>query len=1000
MLQDQAEVRRCFTPSSWAHLTISDKNLCSIFSRANSALEIQTLAAQLRLALDQNLRRATSLDQAIAMNNSGLPFDWVKEIQPKRQRTKVAPKDSVDERGVSLANMRTVGGVAGAVPERTDEGKILKVLSSSPHIIVCYPSNGSVSYVLVNSNLAGGRGGGGGGVGGGGVGGEGGGEGGGSDKRAELSIASPSAERGFDALNIPQKNPPRSVPISEQKPKGSHGPKGKARLDAGDSTHSDYDPLKFSTFASHLVRADPLQGFSSLEGARGISAQSPQNPSKFHVVSLQESLVGRSGHQMERNCSFEQLVNKATQDPSLYLRPVATTNASSHSDSELETSGRPDRMDTLPTLLKSLPSYPTPTTATAGNGEPAYIHSSAGTRDVEISNSDPLKLFSIGQEGVPGDVVGVGISGASNSAFGFPTSIPNLPQAAVADSASVASTLFDPSCYPPQPTSQAPGHPLPETTALDAATKTTDDYLQSSHEVGDDNASTLSSIGQHSSAPVTQSLENSADERFATPTDSEMFDLSLNLDQDSLNDLFKLPLSPERPTEDVREAEAGRASDSVTLSPLSQMMQSLIPAEMEGEESVESSALHTTVQCQGPSEGDASSTTADGNSATYVSEPSHGEVMATDHSASLPIPGCLQSVQGHSTSSDALTAEHGQFLSTNSAENMFSVCSPLSASYHSPRASPLAHIPHEWENLLEQSFQTATPTSVQPHSHSNGTSPHSNPALPPHPQSPPSAAGGMAHFFPDDSLESLLGLTSDSHPHLDHQLPSPSLTPRSTQPASSALSSDALEQAVSFVPITQEDRNDGSESWLLDGASLPSSQDQGFLLCPPHPLDTNSLSPLPSSSDTASTSSLLEPSGMSSQPLSRSISPRVLSDIQEGIPMNLGDILFDPANQHMQGGMEPANFPLQSYRTRSPTPSSPSISSVSGHSTVSSLFDPGVESPSVLELCELLSESPNVQQHDFSNMTFTGKLYIYTCSQILPPACIQYTCIYGFPPWL
>ena len=72
--------------------------------------------------------------------------------------------------------------------------------------------------------------------------------------------------------------------------------------------------------------------------------------------------------------------------------------------------------------------------------------------------------------------------------------------------------------------------------------------------------------------------------------------------------------------------------------------------------------------------------------------------------------------------------------------------------------------------------------------------------------------------------------------------------------------------------------------------------------------------------------------------------------------------------------MDPSpNFPLQSsYRTKSPTPSSPSIGSVSGHSTVSSLFDPGGESPSVLELCEMLSESPNVRQHDFSNMTFTG----------------------------
>ena len=64
---------------------------------------------------------------------------------------------------------------------------------------------------------------------------------------------------------------------------------------------------------------------------------------------------------------------------------------------------------------------------------------------------------------------------------------------------------------------------------------------------------------------------------------------------------------------------------------------------------------------------------------------------------------------------------------------------------------------------------------------------------------------------------------------------------------------------------------------------------------------------------------------------------------------------------------------LLQYRTSSPVPSSPSIASVSSRSTVSThdFFD---ESPSVVELCEMLSESPNVRHQDFSHLVLSGEL--------------------------
>jgi len=99
--------------------------------------------------------------------------------------------------------------------------------------------------------------------------------------------------------------------------------------------------------------------------------------------------------------------------------------------------------------------------------------------------------------------------------------------------------------------------------------------------------------------------------------------------------------------------------------------------------------------------------------------------------------------------------------------------------------------------------------------------------------------------------------------------------------------------------------------------------------------------------------------------IAQSLSP--LQDIPEGVQMEL----HSPMPVVQFKGRDQPN--LYDYRNASPIPSSPSVASTSSPSTVSMhemLFD-SKESLSVLELCEMLGETSNVQHRDFSHLTLT-----------------------------
>ena len=245
------------------------------------------------------MTKVTTLDHAIATNNSGLPFDWVKEAQPKRQRARVAPKESggiCHEGGVGNARLINIGGVgshAGAVSEQANENQILKALSSSPHIILCCPQNGSVSYVLLNStSLSGGLG-----KGVGVVGDERGREG----ERNEANDPSSSGAPEF-------KEPRTAMPESRSLGKGQRGPKGNA---APLASQCDYDLTKFNNFASRLTELDPLQGFVSLETG-GVPPEYYQAPTGGQ--NLEGGLKVNGSMLEDMSCvSMEQLMSSGSQ---------------------------------------------------------------------------------------------------------------------------------------------------------------------------------------------------------------------------------------------------------------------------------------------------------------------------------------------------------------------------------------------------------------------------------------------------------------------------------------------------------------------------------------------------------------------------------------------------------------------------------------------------------------------------------------------------------------
>ena len=168
------------TPTDWNMMSISDNNLCTLLDMSRTTHSTRTLLTQLPLLLHSNLLQASSLDEVIASCNAGLPVDafgeYSRSKKPALANSAYLGKDAnsavSEERDVPLtrgcgrmagspspslaapppchapspSSAAALGGQGLSGQSTTDALK--KILSKSPHIIMCCPNTGSISYIL------------------------------------------------------------------------------------------------------------------------------------------------------------------------------------------------------------------------------------------------------------------------------------------------------------------------------------------------------------------------------------------------------------------------------------------------------------------------------------------------------------------------------------------------------------------------------------------------------------------------------------------------------------------------------------------------------------------------------------------------------------------------------------------------------------------------------------------------------------------------------------
>lgn len=141
-------------PTHWSMLTISDNNLCALLDVTKSADAAKTLLSQLAMKLGSIVEKSVSLDEILVGSNAGLPVGMFEEYTRSRKAKCSSAHTNEDaggsgERGNDAdsprKNFRDVSSSAGhnSTPE-----EVLQVLSKSPHIIMCCPNKGSISYIL------------------------------------------------------------------------------------------------------------------------------------------------------------------------------------------------------------------------------------------------------------------------------------------------------------------------------------------------------------------------------------------------------------------------------------------------------------------------------------------------------------------------------------------------------------------------------------------------------------------------------------------------------------------------------------------------------------------------------------------------------------------------------------------------------------------------------------------------------------------------------------
>lgn len=926
---------------------MSDCNLCALLNMVHSASETRMLLKQLPNILQQNILKVSGdLTRSVELNNASLPFDRFDETRSKKQRAllvmdKKGNGACSDQRGGNVGaegRDRAEGckpfetaassekeepkmvfmGASGSQERSATPGEISQVLSQRPHMILCFPKNGALSYVLMNG----------------------------------ASLKTASSEQTISSTGL----------SSSKKTKARKG-NGGSLLSAGSS------PTGISS-----RRMEKRETSAGQVGAKR-AEKGKEKAADHHVLNLSSLPTGFSIHGLLPPLDDGELLNSTPNThhhrmhswPTVPPLPCPSSSSSSfpeqqaHGNSQAQPTTRedydPEKFTRFANFLVNMepPKGLSQGLEEGGEGEMLPVDELEGggrgedeaeeeivVDDVNLGSSlqaltDNLRLYASPT-----------VRGIEPPNWAFINTFENAattnPDTNTAHGS--AQELHDflipevPMSWLVDPSEVMKRHTNPDTSgAVDTCTSEWTSPLDVDVLVtGPPSKEDATTVG--SSRPATSSSGG----RWPTAEQDASFDLS----PDTLKLLlpFGAP-SPQAPNGPAQPPEGS----GQTLSPISQLFESFAPPDCLD---VKDTATFGESDNPLPEKANNSGSSLSHSNSSMCSTPLGSPPTAREEAdvastvamqersnaslSSASLPGAVQTGGNNTSLSVTLPSEMDELLSDlqSSPSNLLAVATASSS------ANSLGE-------LHLQQTQSLPPATF----HSHTTIDHRLHSVP--------AADLSTHDMDYIMCSAqVLGTEGRANPQQCPLTPTGNVTslPSQAQPYSSVpppilLSplSTVLEQHPLALPTVTLSQDGVRRSPQFSPTSLPNFH----LTAEDYRHRSSSLSPrlLPGSS-------------------LRSVSP--LEDITEGIQMELQSSPLGPPLQR-GSGVEVGDF--DHYQSNSSIPSSPSLASISSQSTASvqdfdALFDAS-DSPSVLELCELLSESPNVQQKDFSHMTLSGK---------------------------
>ena len=593
------ELEQSIEPSSWSLLTISDCNLCALLSMVHTPESTKALLTQLTGVLDQNVQRASLLEEAIEMNNNGLPEDMFKDTRSRKTKLVsnavtsastaggggggVNKKDMVpnlqaamsnlfcdaqsQEESLSTNNMSVdLGGTTDASPSlgsaantptssngtavssnvtsvslgSGQNADVLNVLTKSPHIIVCHPKQGSLSYILTvptvssSSSPAGapapGRR-----IlpspGGAGL------EGGGISSRL-VGFIKKTAERG------------KSSSRKSDKPGGRNHQNGSS---VSSEVTKDYDAEKFSQFANILVNMDGIGGLRSTVDVRENTISSNHNNHHHHHHHNQQQQQQQRGgtHSLTSSGSDAEFTDSiestnsdtAHQMEAVEVRPDELMDFASIVSSAVGSNSEATRKNLSPSL--SLPpavpmswlEMPHPNSHQTDSGQLPQVHSDDSSTSSTTTITSVTTSVTTADMGDMSHDISPDAPSSTNSVTTLETNVPPTSQLLVQCSGGNNTSLVD-------------------------------------HE---------SSVSTQIQVEITdQPMTDAEPPSDSQDTSHDFLDVSLDLDAESLQQLLALSHSPEShhsksSTSQQAQLAATSTDTASPLSPISQLFDRLEP---------------------------------------------------------------------------------------------------------------------------------------------------------------------------------------------------------------------------------------------------------------------------------------------------------------------------------------------------------------------------------------------------------------------------------------